>query len=51
MDTRTEAQKDALRRLVAELMAKYPKATVHGHCEFAAKACPCFDVKEEFGGE
>lgn len=51
MDTRTEAQKDALRRLVAELRAKYPKATVHGHCEFAAKACPCFDVKKEFGGE
>ena len=49
MDTRTEAQKDALRRLVAELRAKYPKATVHGHCEFAAKACPCFDVKKEFG--
>lgn len=44
MDTRTPAQRLALRRLVDELMARYPGATVHGHCEFAAKACPCFDV-------
>ena len=50
-DTRTEAQKRALMELVAELRGKYPKATVHGHCEFAAKACPCFDVKAEFDGE
>ena len=47
-DTRTEAQKRALRQLVATLRKKYPKATVHGHREFAAKACPCFDVKKEF---
>lgn len=46
-DTRTPGQKDALRKLVAELVAKYPGATVHGHREFANKACPCFDVKTE----
>lgn len=45
-DTRTEAQKTALKKLVAELRKKYPTATVHGHREFANKACPCFDVGE-----
>ena len=47
-DTRTEAQKTALVALLKELKAKYPKATIHGHCEFAAKACPCFDAKGEY---
>ena len=45
-DTRTPAQKQAMSRLVQRLLAKYPEATVHGHCEFAAKACPCFDVRQ-----
>ncbi len=45
-DTRTEAQRRSLRELVSQLKAKYPGVTVHGHREFAAKACPCFDVKE-----
>lgn len=44
-DTRTPAQKESLRRIVADLLKRYPNATVHGHCEFAAKACPSFDVK------
>lgn len=47
-DTRTDKQKVALIALVNELKEKYPKASVHGHCEFAAKACPSFDVKKEF---
>lgn len=47
-DTRTGEQKTALRLLVATLKRKYPGVTVHGHREFAAKACPCFDVKKEF---
>jgi len=47
-DTRTEAQKTALRKLVSELLARHPKATVHGHDEFANKDCPCFSVKKEF---
>lgn len=44
-DTRTPAQKSSLVRLVTELRRQFPKATVHGHCEFADKACPAFDVK------
>lgn len=44
-DTRTPAQRIALRELVEELRAKYPGATVHGHREFAPKACPSFDVQ------
>lgn len=46
-DTRTPEQKKALRDLVKHLQAKYPNATIHGHNEFANKACPCFDVKTE----
>ena len=46
-DTRTPAQRIALRELVEELRAKYPGATVHGHREFAPKACPSFDVQTE----
>lgn len=45
-DTRTEAQKIALVTLVRKLKAKYPMAGVHGHNEYAAKACPSFDVKQ-----
>ena len=48
-DTRTEAQKMALKRLVADLRQRYPGASVHGHREFAAKACPCFDAGKEYG--
>lgn len=47
-DTRTEAQKLALIKLLTGLKVKYPKATIHGHREFAAKACPCFDAKNEY---
>ena len=47
-DTRTPAQKLALLYLLTELRAKYPKATIHGHNEFAAKDCPCFNAKEEY---
>ena len=47
-DTRTVQQKTALKKLVSELKIKYTEATVHGHCEFANKDCPCFNVKKEF---
>ena len=46
-DTRTPQQREALRRLVADLQKQYPGASVHGHREFAAKACPSFDVKTD----
>lgn len=46
-DTRTEKQKIAIRNLVSDLQKKYPGASVHGHNEFAAKACPSFNVKKE----
>lgn len=47
-DTRTPAQRESLRTLVAKLRQRYPKATLHGHCEFAAKACPSFNVHTQW---
>lgn len=47
-DTRTLEQKMALLDLLVRLVIKYPNASIHGHGEFANKACPCFDVKEEY---
>jgi N-acetylmuramoyl-L-alanine amidase len=46
-DTRTTMQKIALKTLIEEIKASYPAATIHGHNEFANKACPCFNVKNE----
>lgn len=45
-DTRTPEQKQALLGLVKGLKEEYPKASIHGHREFAKKACPSFDVKQ-----
>ena len=47
-DTRTEAQKKSLIILVAVIMAWYDlePSCIHGHNEYAAKACPCFDVQQ-----
>lgn len=61
-DNRTEAQKKALRQLLANLKKKYPDAVVQGHRDFSPdtngngkvdaweriKECPCFDAKEEY---
>ncbi len=46
-DTRTIEQKESLLDLIKTLKRLHPGATVHGHNEFAAKACPCFKVEEE----
>lgn len=48
-DTRTEAQRKAMDKLVDDLKMDHPTATIHGHNEFAAKACPSFDVSKEYG--
>ena len=48
-DTRTQAQLDSMERLISDLFEEYPNATLHGHNEFAAKACPSFDVQEQYG--
>ena len=45
-DTRTPAQKEALARILTELHRRFPEATLHGHREFANKACPSFDCHE-----
>ena len=47
-DTRTPAQKQSLIKIIRALRSRYPSATVHGHREFAAKACPCFDAAAEY---
>ena len=45
-DTRTAEQIVALRELVDKLKKQYPQATIHGHYEFANKACPSFKIQD-----
>ena len=47
-DTRTDAQKASLVKLITELRQQFPNASVHGHREFANKACPCFNAHKEY---
>lgn len=47
-DTRTYAQKNSLIELLKRLRKLYPTAKIYGHRNFAAKACPSFDAKEEY---
>ena len=47
-DTRTTEQKQSLLKLLKELKVKYPKASIHGHRDFANKACPSFDATKEY---
>ena len=44
-DTRTLAQKEALKKYVLEFHKKYPDVAIVGHRELAAKDCPSFDVQ------
>ena len=46
-DTRTAAQKVALRKLLKDLSFKY-HASIHGHNEYSNKDCPCFNAREEY---
>lgn len=45
-DTRTEAQKEALKKYVLDFHAKHPDVRIVGHNQLAAKACPSFDVPQ-----
>lgn len=61
-DTRTEKQKESLKKLLKELKVKYPKAKILGHRDLSLdlnhngviepkewiKACPCFNAIEEY---
>lgn len=45
-DTRTVAQKEAMKRYVLEFHRKHPTVKIVGHYQLAAKACPSFDVQQ-----
>ena len=47
-DTRTPAQKQSLIALLRQLRAQFPNAAIHGHRDYAAKACPSFDATKEY---
>lgn len=61
-DTRTQAQRDALVRLLRELVIRYPDAEILGHRDLSPdkngdgivspneyiKGCPSFDAKKEY---
>ncbi len=47
-DTRTAAQRQALLTLLRDLRRRYPGVRIHGHRDFATKACPCFDAFTEY---
>ena len=48
-DTRTDAQRIALRTLLEQLRRRYPDALIVGHRDLdPQKACPCFDVANEY---
>ena len=48
-DTRTDAQKAALLRLLVNLTRMY-RCRVHSHRDYAATLCPGFDATAEYAG-
>jgi N-acetylmuramoyl-L-alanine amidase len=49
-DTRTALQRINLLELITEVKKRYPEAIIQGHRDFKGvkKACPSFEVKEEY---
>jgi hypothetical protein len=47
-DTLNEAQETAMVNLIRALREQHGEMSLHGHNEFAAKACPSFKVNEKF---
>ncbi|MDN0049607.1 N-acetylmuramoyl-L-alanine amidase [Bacteroides gallinaceum] len=48
-DTRTDAQRIALRNMLERLRRRYPDALIVGHRDLdPQKVCPCFDVANEY---
>lgn len=50
MDTMTKAQEYTLMKLIGEIRERHGWVTVHGHNEFANKACPSFTVSAKYVG-
>ena len=48
-DTRTEAQKRSMAKLIRDLKARFPKARILGHRDLPGvhKACPCYNVAKD----
>lgn len=48
-DTRTDAQKQALRNLLQVLLSVWPHAHISGHRDWTkSKECPCFEAAQEY---
>ncbi len=43
-DTRTPAQREAMKRYILDFHRKHPLVKIVGHNQLAVKACPSFDV-------
>ena len=47
-DTLNEAQEAAMVNLIKALREQHGELSLHGHNEYAAKACPSFKLKDKF---